>query len=509
MIYIYGKNRALVQGLKSKAQETGQRVLAYYHSRQSRKAIGIGQPEDELWIMTSEDYLFQRYFRHKFAGKVLFFAKEVGNPKRNRVDLWLIWMIGHIVRELSEYSFATWKTTVKALLMLAKGWLFWLIRIPVIYAEVYPTRIGHFAYNTNMIFLKYKGYKGEKKTNQYTHFSTDTKRNHKTRIYGYLMDGMVCNSFLKDLWARKFTKLYNYSEDSHNWLKLPIVQRSRFFCDAGGFGDVHEPLQQYSLEQLFPYINLTREERQKGWEILARWGIPNDIRFICIHVRDSAYLDTIHNYATRQQWAYHDFRDADIKTYLPAMEWLTTQGFYVIRLGAIVKETLETDNRMIIDYAGSDKRSDFMDMFLLENCNFLIGTASGITQAATVLGTRVLATNWAHCEYLTCFRPGDKFIHKHHSMGGIELSFRDILESGIGRAIRTEVYEKAGVELIDNMPEELLGSVKEMVSQLYYRGEEDIELDPTKIEFAKLMDHPKYRCYKTYVMPTKAALRYI
>ncbi len=111
------------------------------------------------------------------------------------------------------------------------------------------------------------------------------------------------------------------------------------------------------------YLSFTPEEERLGRERLQAMGIPEGTPFVCFHSRDSKYKEVVHPEDDAPR--YTD-RNSDIQNHVPAAEEMTRRGYYAIRMGAIVKEPLQTTNPMIIDYA-TNYRSDFMDIYLCPN----------------------------------------------------------------------------------------------------------------------------------------------
>ena len=105
-------------------------------------------------------------------------------------------------------------------------------------------------------------------------------------------------------------------------------------------------------------LNFSPEEEKLGQETLQKLGIPKNANFVCFSNRESAYLKKAYPHTN---WDYHDYRDSNIKNYIPAMEEMVRQGYYVLRMGSVVKEPLEINNPRIIDYAWSLERNEFME----------------------------------------------------------------------------------------------------------------------------------------------------
>ena len=88
------------------------------------------------------------------------------------------------------------------------------------------------------------------------------------------------------------------------------------------------------------HYHFTPEEEIRGQKELSEI-VAEDQTFICFHIRDSAYLDTVH---PNLDWSYHNFRDSSLHNYLPSVEQLVQRGYSAVRMGTVVKEKLITTN---------------------------------------------------------------------------------------------------------------------------------------------------------------------
>jgi putative glycosyltransferase (TIGR04372 family) len=212
-----------------------------------------------------------------------------------------------------------------------------------------------------------------------------------------------------------------------------------------------------------PHISFTSEEDQMGRVLLEKVGIPVGASWICIHNRDSSYLNT----AIKGDWAYHNFRDFSIQSMLEASDELSKRGYYVVRMGAIVNEQLITNNTKIIDYASSTLRSDFMDIYLLGNCLAYIGSDAGIACVPLIFRKPIVYVNHSLTlldilvtEIIYPF----PFITKHlwHNENQRLISLREMFEAGLYGVAESYKFEEAGVEVIANTPEEIRDLVIEV-----------------------------------------------
>ena len=284
----------------------------------------------------------------------------------------------------------------------------------------------------------------------------------------------VCNRQLKKMWARMITIMPGA------WL-WKLLDRS---CQFWTRGDTHHvKLDGIASYRLFlstqPHLSFTEEEELRGGELMAQLGIPADKSFICLHNRDSEYL----NKALGGSWAYHDYRDFSVQDMVLAAEELTRRGYYVLRMGSIVAEALVSINPKIIDYAMNSLRSDFADIYLMAKSIAYFGGDSGINTVPTIFRKPIFYINFSPglvYIVLTHYCPWP-FIMKRplHRETQRLLSLREMLEAGLTGACTSQQFEDAGVELVSNTPEEIRDLAVEVDERLKGRWQpqpEDEEL---------------------------------
>jgi len=66
-------------------------------------------------------------------------------------------------------------------------------------------------------------------------------------------------------------------------------------------------------------------------------------------VRDSAYLsqNPLHK---NKKFDYHNYRDTDIYNYVESVQALVDKGYWVIRMGQIMRKRLLIQHKRIINY---------------------------------------------------------------------------------------------------------------------------------------------------------------
>lgn len=224
------------------------------------------------------------------------------------------------------------------------------------------------------------------------------------------------------------------------------------------------------------HLSFTAEEEDLGQAALRELGIPEGASFICFLARDSAHTD-LHSPSPD---GVVNCRDSSIHSHVPAAEALTRRGYFALRMGAMVKEPLDTTNPMIVDYS-TKHRTDFLDIYLGAKCQFYIGDPDGYMFVPVLFRRPSVHVNIIPLDRLHSWNPNYLLIPKklwlrnEHRL----MTFGEHLDSTGQTAGRTEDYERLGIEVIDNTPEEIAAVAVEMDERLngtWQTTEEDEEL---------------------------------
>jgi putative glycosyltransferase (TIGR04372 family) len=197
-------------------------------------------------------------------------------------------------------------------------------------------------------------------------------------------------------------------------------------------------------------------EEQKiceNWLMNKGWT-PGEA-FVVFLIRDTAFQDQF--LPKSRNWDYHNYRNSEIKTYIPAMDWLTQQGVWVLRMGKIAKDPLNINNKFIIDYATNQDGSDLLDIWLFANSNAIISTGSGLDYLGGIYRVPILLINYLPLSYLYSFFAGicvpKKLFWKNN---GIQLSISQMLSHSF---LRSEDYLNKEIEIQDLNENEIMSNI--------------------------------------------------
>lgn len=313
------------------------------------------------------------------------------------------------------------------------------------------SRIGHFAANTELYLCEQDA-------------GINAPKQRHVDLF-YMRYRPICNQQLAIMWKRVLRVW-------PSWILAPISLVNRLVPGGAvheiGSNTQHDRDVHNLLDRFPPHLEFTPEEEARGAAGLRAMGIPPGNPYVCLIVRDSAYLDT---HQPGSGWSYHNYRDGDIKNYIMAAEELADRGYFVIRMGAKVREVMKTAHPRVIDYATNGMRSDFMDMMDIDlgaKCEFCISTGVGLDAIPEMFRRPIVHVNICPLGYLHTFRKEFISLTKMHisKETGKSLTMREIFNHGVGFSLFTSDYESKGITLIEHPPEEIRDVVIEMAERL-------------------------------------------
>jgi putative glycosyltransferase (TIGR04372 family) len=226
--------------------------------------------------------------------------------------------------------------------------------------------------------------------------------------------------------------------------------------------------EQWDAEGRSALLTLTDEDQKRGQECLESLGVPPGTWFVALHVRGGRVKE-------------RNARNADIATYRMAMESIVARDGWVIRMGD--PSTAEPMEPMphVIDYANSEARRDWMDVFLWARCRFFIGVQSGPLMIPPTFGVPCVATNWSSIGLRQQFTQ-DLYIFKLHWSEKEKryYSFAEVSSSALATTESGEYLSSRGIKIIDNTPEEINDVIVEMMDRLdgktqYTKEDEELQ----------------------------------
>jgi putative glycosyltransferase (TIGR04372 family) len=273
----------------------------------------------------------------------------------------------------------------------------------------------------------------------------------------YFTTSTPVNSFLADFAKRKmifFPRIMIFA--------AYIVNR---ILPGGGKYLVSLPFESFDF-QIFDSspspFSTTLNFKKNGEELLKKMQISETSPIVCFYVRDEMYGEKTFPYLNQD---FSKYRNSNIDDFLPAMEYLASQGFTVIRMGREGKQQVFSENPKIIDYCFSDYKSDFADFFITSKAEFAVCTDTGMTHLplffrkpigiANIVGMHGLL-HTKMVRYVTFKRYFDKVKMR-------KLALSEILSSELVDFKDNRKFVEANIKFIDSSPEELVGLAQDMM----------------------------------------------
>lgn len=308
-------------------------------------------------------------------------------------------------------------------------------------------RIGHFMLETELQLLEIE--------------NRIIKQPSRTLNIWYAPDP-IANRYAYKMWKRVIRVW-------PNWFMVSVFRVNNFFPGSASHRipnttstclDVHN-----LLDESKPRLYFSKQEVANGESILRKMGIDGHSRFVCFIVRDSAYTKAVF---PGKDMSYHDYRNCDVDDYVLGAEALADRGLFVLRMGSIVSKPLRSNHPRVIDYANSEFRSEFMDIFLGAHCLFCVSDGLGFYAIPAAFRKPNAYVNYSPFHMFYSSRACDLGIAKtvKHSESGKRLRLSEMGRNGVAQFSHTDQYQAAGLEVESNSPEEIRDLMLEMLDRL-------------------------------------------
>lgn len=244
------------------------------------------------------------------------------------------------------------------------------------------------------------------------------------------------------------------------------------------------------------HLPFTAEEDVQGREFLKRVGCGPNEKFVCLMVRDSSYLSQKYGIDV----SHHNYRDSDISDYEQAALFLANKGYWVFRMGKTVHAPFNVNHPRILDYANTEYRGDFLDIWLMANCFFCVSTSTGLDSVCMVYRRPVVYVNFGTFNRMPLFQ--DTVIvptYYYWKDKDSPLTFEECYKHSY---MRSEEFMEAGIDLRRLSAEEITEAVVEMEARLNGTWVDDKEDAVLQGRFMnQYTSHPDFHKLHGWVSP--------
>ena len=219
-------------------------------------------------------------------------------------------------------------------------------------------------------------------------------------------------------------------------------------------------------------IDLEAEKNIESKKYLKSMGVSENDKFVCIHVRDSLY------YSDNQR---RPFRNSSLENYKDLIEHLIKNNYHVIRLG-VKNKLFEFKHKKFLDYSTFENKKNSLELDLIKNCSFFIGTQSGPLSVASLFNKPILLTNAVRIfeSFFPLRKNNDIVIFKNMKWkkNGKKIDFNDYIKLPLEYHHFRFINEEIIFE--ENTPSELKSSLINFMKNL---DKKDYQLNKTQLKF--------------------------
>lgn len=256
-------------------------------------------------------------------------------------------------------------------------------------------------------------------------------------------------------WPRYFDKNKRYLE------RLGVVSKSTY---ADAIFDTFD----YEVFESGHELSFTAEEDKAARDILGGRGIERD--FVCIHPRDDLFHGTV-----------EPQRNIPLDSFIPACSYMASQELAILKMGIGQDDARVAAIPGLTNYP-SEFRSEMMDVWLIANAKFYLGSNSGLFYVAYWFDTPVAIVNYTCFTESTPQRAQDVYLPQKIWSKELKrmLRFSEISAGDIGLTAWSHLrYKQANLEPVTSSAEEvaqLAVEMNERVDGTFVLTPDDIEL---------------------------------
>ena len=282
----------------------------------------------------------------------------------------------------------------------------------------------------------------------------ESKKNNKKKIKFLWVEKPICNQYCLKLLKNNFIIIPEILIRPAFIIcrKLNILQN--IFIEnitKKGDRDIDSLLDKYPQQ-----IKLSKNELVIGQkELYKKFQIKNK-KFICLIVRDNAYLD---EKFPNKNWNYHDYRNGDIDgQYKHLVRFFISKGYTVFRMGNVANKKLNLKDKSFVDYPFSNHKSDFFDVYLGLRCEFCITNSTGFDTLPFLARKKLLFLNYVPIGYSWTFSKRVMLSFKwHYDLKNKKyLNLNEIFMRKLYKSLKTHEFIDKNIKLSEINKEEIL-----------------------------------------------------
>ena len=227
-----------------------------------------------------------------------------------------------------------------------------------------------------------------------------------------------------------------------------------------------------ALDHTETHLRMTEAEHRRADIGLRVLGLDPDRPYVCLVIRDGGHYAAL----GEQESDGYSFLNFDISTFEQSALWLVEHGYQVVRMGAGAETQLSASHPQIVDYANSQHRSEFLDIYIAATCSFAVSTQTGPDAVCLTFRRPVCYIDVSRFSQfffgtkLAWWNPAELW------QVGSRLALRDVLTGPIGNIKDPNDFIKYGVTQVrsdSSMITKLVACFAELYEKRFVQSESD------------------------------------
>lgn len=220
-------------------------------------------------------------------------------------------------------------------------------------------------------------------------------------------------------------------------------------------------------------IQLPESDLEVAKTFLCRSGWIEERKIVVFCIRDNLYQLT-----RDPQSKVQNYRNSELEDFLPAVEYLCEENFFVIRMGRVAKDRFPFVHPNFLDYSFEKYKSDFLDIAIFALADFVISTGTGLDQVGEMFRKPVLRVNYLPIGDVMTRSRNQRVLPKlfEDNVTNKRLDLDEIVQRELFLANSDDQYAKANVKIISNPASSILEEVRHFVSKSNYGIKCDVRL---------------------------------
>lgn len=222
-----------------------------------------------------------------------------------------------------------------------------------------------------------------------------------------------------------------------------------FFALEKPMLSIHGP--DNALDNSAPHLVFDKNEHDEGRRQLKLMGLDCNKPFVCLIIRDGGHYLSL---GDRESDGY-SYLNFDVSNFEEAAIALVSIGYQVVRMGAGTEKPLQLVNTDVFDYAVSDFRNEFMDVYIAGTCEFAISTQTGPDAVCLAFRRPVY---YVDVTRFSQFFFGTQIAYWNPAqiyLNGRRLSLKQIFENQIFWIKDPDEFIEMGIDIVRSSPHEL------------------------------------------------------